>query len=334
MAETTTPRLMAAAKEFNIGRDTLIDFLAGKGFNKEDLKPTAKLTEEMYHSLQQEFQGDKVAKIKSNQIDLPKGSVEAKRKKEDEAVLFRKDPKKASREEPVAPVVEEPKVVKAEEPKKPKAEEPKKEPEITKIEAPDIEGPKIIDKIDLSSIDSSTRPKKTSKKKTETAAQKEEPVVAEDKVGETEPGVPAETEKAEEANTIENIRAEKIEGPRILGKIELPVEADKPKQLDEKRKRKRIPIEKRDTGRPATSPGTPVQRESRPGGAGRPILRRDQRGPAGGNRGNTTPREQKEIDKKEIQEKIRETQAKLAGTGGRGKSLKAKYRRARREENA
>ena len=153
MAETTTPRLMAAAKEFNIGKDTLVDFLVGKGFSKDDLKPTSKLTEDMYRSLQQEFQGDKVAKIKSNQIDLPKGSVEAKRKKEDETVLFRKDPKKkVVKEEPVV-VVEEVKPVV-------KIEEPKKEPEIIKIEAPDIEGPKVIDKIDLSPIDSSTRPKK------------------------------------------------------------------------------------------------------------------------------------------------------------------------------
>jgi translation initiation factor IF-2 len=43
-------------------------------------------------------------------------------------------------------------------------------------------------------------------------------------------------------------------------------------------------------------------------------------------------RESREIDEKEIQNKIRETQAKLAGQGGRGKSLKAKYRRARRDE--
>src|SRR5579863_6122879 len=105
MAETTTLRLMAAAKEFNVGKDTLVDFLVSKGFSKDDLKPTSKLTEEMYRSLQQEFQGDKVARIKSNQIDLPKGSVEAKRKKEDETVLFRKDPKKIVKEEP--PVVEE-----------------------------------------------------------------------------------------------------------------------------------------------------------------------------------------------------------------------------------
>jgi translation initiation factor IF-2 len=333
MAETTTPRLMAAAKEFNIGRETLVDFLVGKGFSKDDLKPTAKLTEDMYRSLQQEFQGDKVAKIKSNQIDLPKGSVEAKRKKEDEAVIFRKDPKKTPvKEEPV--LVEEPRTLKVEEPKKQKVEEPKKEPEIIKMEVPDIEGPKVIDKIDLSSIDSSTRPKKSSRKKQpEEAAAKETQKPAAEKKAAEQTVEASESEKAEENNNVENIRAEKIEGPRIIGKIDLPAENEKPKLADERRKRKRIPIEKRDTGRPAGN-GTPVQREGRPGAAGRPILRRDLRNAGATNRSNTTPREQKEIDKKEIQEKIRETQAKLAGTGGRGKSLKAKYRRARREENA
>src|SRR3954462_9579029 len=91
MAETTTPRLMAAAKEFNVGKDTLVDFLLARGFNKDDLKPTSKLSEEMYRSLQQEFQSDKVAKLKSDQIDLPKGAVEARKRKEDEQILFRKE---------------------------------------------------------------------------------------------------------------------------------------------------------------------------------------------------------------------------------------------------
>ncbi len=45
-------------------------------------------------------------------------------------------------------------------------------------------------------------------------------------------------------------------------------------------------------------------------------------------------KEDKLIDEKEIQEKIRETQAKLAGAGGRGKSLKAKMRREKRQEQA
>src|SRR6185436_13496819 len=60
-------------------------------------------------------------------------------------------------------------------------------------------------------------------------------------------------------------------------------------------------------------------------------------GHGGGNRRpdpRNAPREVKEIDKKEIQEKIRQTQAKLAGSGGRGKSLKAKYRREKRQELA
>ena len=84
MAETlTTPRLMAAAKEFNIGKDTLVDFLVGKGFDKDELKPTAKLTEAMYRALQAEFQSDKVAKQKAVQIDLPKGAAAETKKKKD-----------------------------------------------------------------------------------------------------------------------------------------------------------------------------------------------------------------------------------------------------------
>jgi translation initiation factor IF-2 len=120
MAETlTTPRLMAAAKEFNIGKDTLVDFLVGKGFDKDDLKPTSRLTEEMYRALQAEFQSDKVAKQKAVQIDLPKGpAAETKKKKDEEEINFRKEEKparsegkQAKKEEAPAPApapVEEP----------------------------------------------------------------------------------------------------------------------------------------------------------------------------------------------------------------------------------
>ncbi len=47
MLELKLPRLLAAAKEFNVGQDTIVDYLVGKGFNKEELKPTAKLSEDM-----------------------------------------------------------------------------------------------------------------------------------------------------------------------------------------------------------------------------------------------------------------------------------------------
>lgn len=384
---------MAAAKEFNIGKDTLIEFLSGKGFSKDDLKPTSKLSEDMYRSLQLEFAGDKVAKIKSDQIDLPKGgSADARKKKDEEEILFRKEtiaPKKAVEEvkppevAPVAataPPVAPPK----EEPKAPE----EKAPEISKVEAPEIEGPKVLDKIDLSTIDSSTRPKKGTKKKEEAKEEpvKEEPVaipeavvetkpvaeeapvvvnqdkVTETKVEETEV-IPAQEEDSQ-APLIENIRAEKLEGPKILGKIELPVDSDtRPKPNEEKRKRKRIPIDKK--GEPFVARHQPGQNQGQghPGaqqpGTGQPprrpglgIVKRDpSAGPiqpnrGGGNaggfkRGNAPQRggvaarrEVKEIDKKEIQDKIRETQAKLAGAGGRGKSLKAKYRREKRQESA
>jgi translation initiation factor IF-2 len=366
MAETTTLRVMAAAKEFNVGKDTLVDFLVGKGFSKDDLKPTSKLTEEMYRSLQQEFQGDKVAKIKSDQIDLPKGSsVEAKKKKEDEAILlFKKDIKKETKEEPApAPV---PEIV---EPPKPEIiiEEKKEEPVLVKLEAPEIEGPKVLDKIDLSGIDSSTRPKKIIKKKPEKEVKVEkiaEPVkeelkpeiIAEPKkeepeiIAEEKPEIINEAEE-EGQGQIENIKADKIEGPKILGKIDLPVDSDtRPKPAEEKRKRKRIPIEKKSRGNVPNNnntgggSGTGVQKTEDRGGGGRfPIKKNDRSATGGGTGGGGRrpdtkpshhPREVKEIDQKEIQEKIRQTQAKLAGSGGRGKSLKAKYRRAKRDELA
>ncbi|RFM29997.1 translation initiation factor IF-2 [Deminuibacter soli] len=351
MSELKLPRVLAAAKEFNVGQDTLVEFLVGKGFNRDDLKSTAKLSEPMYRALQQEFQGDKVAKNKADLIEIPKGMQGEKRKKEEEEQVFRKDEKKvvvkeektekaeqpAEEQAPPSPVKETPPPppVVAEEPKPvaqqpvtpvaPVAQEPvaqpepkpvqveaEKEPAIVKVQAPEIAGPKILDKIDLSAIDSSTRPKKVEKRteeeekpvvkkeeapaapvqETKPAPVAEKPVVAEQpqqvqqtppvaekqeapkqqpqqpvatpQVQREQPPVTAPTVHAPVANTtaptadaaehdevrIENIKAEKIEGPKILGKIELPVDNDTrpkvaPRDRDEKRKRKRIPIDKK-----------------------------------------------------------------------------------------
>lgn len=350
MAELKLPRLLAAAKEFNVGQDTIIDFLIGKGFPKDELKPTSKLSEDMYRALQQEFQSDKAAKMKSDQVDLPKGAVsEAKKKKEEEEILFKKEekaPAKAKKEVP-APATEEPKVAAEEEKpakvKTPKEEQPKEE-EVIKLEAPEIEGPKIVKKIDLSAIDSSTRPKKIVKAKKveeakpeaeETPKAKSKKTKKEEVVEEVAPVkeevTPAVTEE-EQPPVIENIEVEKLTGPKILGKIELPVDSDTRPVKDEKKKRKRIPIEKKDTHREIF---INKDADKKPGGGG--GFNRDNRGRtgAGGNRrDNRGRREEKLIDEKEIQEKIRETQAKLAGGGGKGKSLKAKLRREKRQELA
>lgn len=341
MAETlTTPRLMAAAKEFNIGKETLVDFLVGKGFDRDELKPTAKLSEEMYRALQAEFQSDKVAKLKSAQIDLPKGSAaEAKKKKDEEEILFRKEEKKTVKkdETPAPPRVTEPEQeIPAPQP------EPLKEPEVVKLEAPEIEGPKIVNKIDLNEIDSSTRPKKTSAKKSKKEKKEK---VEETPVEEPAPQIEEVTQTStEEEPQIENIRAEKIEGPKILGKIDLPVDSDTRPKQDEKRKRKRIPIEKKD--QPQGFQKSSDQHNSTGGGGGRfTIQKNDGRGRGGqqqggnrfgpgggrGQRPTFAKREDKQIDEKEIQRKIQETQAKLSGGGG--KKVKAK-RRDRKNEAA
>src|SRR4026208_229918 len=117
MSEVNTPRLMAAAKEFNIGKDTLIDFLVSKGFNSDDLKPTSKLAEDMYRVLQTEFQQDKAAKQKAEQIDLPKNATaEQKKKRDEEDISIRKKEAAKIKETPPPPPppppapVEEPKV--------------------------------------------------------------------------------------------------------------------------------------------------------------------------------------------------------------------------------
>ena len=326
MAEVNTPRVMAAAKEFNIGTGTLTDFLVSKGFETADLKPSSKISEEMYRVLQIEFQPDKAAKQKAEQVDLPKNAVTDFKKRRDEQDLsFTK--KEAPKTKEVAPVIEEHATEKTAESPAVTAskavEELPVQPDITKIEAPEVEAPKIVDKIDLSTIDSSTRPKKSAKKKepvakTSTAKQKEKEKTKEETAEENQPAPgPAKVEPA----VITNIKSVKLEGPKILGKIDLPANNEiKPKPIDERRKRKRIIVDKK---QPEHPPGN-FQRPQSP----RPPARFNRNAPA------HSRREEKEIDQKEIQDKIKETQAKLAGSGGRGKSLKAKYRKAKREEAA
>ncbi len=397
---------MAAAKEFNIGKETLVDFLVGKGFSKDDLKPTSKLSDGMYRALVAEFQSDKVAKLKSEQIDLPKGAAaEAKRKRDEEDLSFRKDEKKiiVKKEEPavVEQVAEQSAPVAVPEPviETPPAPVAAIEPEITKVEAPELEAPKVLDKIDLSAIDSSTRPKKTTKKPKaapapveplQVVASTEESDIAAPQIG-AEPQVVHEVvveapamqvesfepqteevetaEENEESLVIENIKADKIEGPKVLGKIDLPVDNDTRPKVDEKRKRQRIPIKKQEGSQPQgfqrAQSGQQAQGgggfgPSRPGGGGGTIQIKPniggqaQGGSKPGGRGGTkpgqggggrftptpggnrfAPREDKQIDEKEIQRKIQETQAKLSGGSGRGgRNIKAKLRREKRQEMA
>ena len=405
---TNTPRLLNAAREFNIGKDTLIEFLESKGFKRDDLTPTAKLTEQMYRVLQSEFQQDKAAKEKAQKIELSKGAgvTEPKKKRDEEDLSIKKKEtvavvtppfEKAVEVKPVEVVVPVVEIPKEEKPIELKPVEKIREPiaeipviektvteapkvELTKIDVPELEAPKVVTKIDLDAIDSSTRPKKATKKVAEktfvTTPKVEVYAVAEKPVAIVAEPIMAEPEKVDEPAInapaiIENIKADKLEGPKILGKIELPVDNDtRPKRDDDKRKRKRIPMERKpgapphqgqgggtghaprpainDQNRNRPNTGAPPA-GSRPGGSsgvnrtsGAPGTNRPGGTQGGGsNRFNNNRTaapaarsQDREIDAKEIQDKIKETQAKLSGGGGRGKSLKAKYRKAKRDELA
>lgn len=437
---SNTPRLLAAAKEFNIGRETLVEFLTDKGFEISS-NPSTKLSEQMYHALQVEFAQDKKDKQRSEGIALPKGplldnikktkedlDITAKDRKEEPPVKAAEVKPKPAEEKPkekpaevkvpepakvvvpepvkevpaapvaaapAAPVAEpaEPEVkpkkaaAKKEEaaPEKPVAEEP----EHLDVKAPKIGGPNIIGKIDLDQLNLESRPKKGAAKKPvaakEPAKKEAKPKVEKEaEQEETAPvaavvapvEVPAPAPVAEEktvtpeddaATKREHIemKAPKLEGPKIIGRIELPVSQPSGNRPDnrEKRKRKRIPVDKKpDPARPDTAnrdrslppgqrpplgPNTGRERDRRPpgtqpgqrpdnrgGGTGRPVGR----DAAGGDR-RGAPRsapmtaQQQEIDTKAIQDKIRETQAKLTGST-RSKNLKAKYRRNKRDEMA
>lgn len=414
--ENTTPRLLAAAKEFNIGKETLIEFLTNKNFEVNASNPNTKLTEEMYFALQAEFAKDKLVKKKSDEIALPKGQGAESRKKaaEPEAIAppapapekvappVKEEPKKAAPEVPAPEKKEEKPVVK-------KAPAPQQEEEgeaaPVEVKTPKVEGPNILGKINLDDLNQSTRPRKSAKKKEDEPEEKatakkaakekaseeaveeketakkvkadkkepvaeEAPVVAEQEiVPEPEPSAPAPpVADSPDDNKQEHIemKAPRLEGPKIIGKIELPVSnpADS-RDSREKRNRKRIPVQKkpesfRPDQRGGTTPGTTGSGTyNRPGGgaapgsrpgAGAPGGRSGDRGgfdrnrPGQGNNGDRRggqqggsrfqPQQPQEIDAKQIQKKIHETQSKLAGAvGGRGasKAQKAKYRRDKRE---
>lgn len=412
MSELKLPRLLAAAKEFNIGRDTLIDFLVKKGFNKDDLKDTAKLSEQQYYALQAEFSSDKAAKGKADAIEIPKSHVGDLRKRKDEediSIAKKEAPKTApvkqeTTPEPEVETTPEPEIFRVEKPEvkltiveeapkpapietpiieavaettQPVVEEKPAETVISRIEAPELEGPKILNKIDLSAIDNSTKPKKGAPKpapKANTEAPKPPaptPIV-EAKVTEA----PKPVEQPQQQNnpseqpsaTIENIEVEKLTGPKILGKIQLPVDNDtRPKpgfnaRANEAQKRKRTPIDKkgsniqhvdlRGNNNNNNQQGGGFNRNNNQQGGGGFNRNNQQggnrnnnqqgggfnRGGQGNNRNNNRPndnrRDDKEIDKKEIQDKIRETQARLAGNTNKGKSIKAKNRRDKRREAA
>ena len=273
--EVKNIRLSKAAREFNVGTSTIVEFLAKKGMSI-DPSPNTKLTPEQYALVVKEYQGEKEVKKNADQL----GNIAFKGKTI--TVETTEKPKVIEEEEEIVSIKSNilPKTEVKEE--KPKAEKPKEEQ--PKAEKPKDDSVKdaiklnVVGKIDLDGgkkgngqpqnaekKEEKQQPKPQSKEEKpvqpEKPKQPEKPIEPEKPV---QPEKPAQPEKpvqpekpqpaqpAQPAASTGNddnfipTKFKKLEGPKIVDKIELPVEhkgkgkPQAPAAGDKKKKRKRI----------------------------------------------------------------------------------------------
>ncbi len=351
-----TQRLGKAAGELNVGISTIVDFLASKG-QTIDSNPNTKLDPEQYDMLRTQFAADQNLKEQSKMSAV-------KREKRETITLrdIKEDPKPHDDEDdfdssvleqaksaPIAtPKVETPK---AEEPAaarpEPAVEKPAEEekPKVTEpVVQPTDGGIQVIGKIDLDKLNTKTRPDKRKKEdgpidKSDYPKPPVAPVVSEKEATEEKAKEKPATEP-EAPKEIETIRVErqKLSGPTVLGKIELPVE--KPKSVgssrpgDDRKKRKRI--KKVDVAKtPGANPqgGQGGQGGNRTGGPGQGGNRTGGGNfNRGGNNFRKGPIDKPAVSEQDIQKEIKDTLARLSSQGGKSKA--SKNRRAKRDDRA
>ena len=321
MADANKPvRLNKIAREFNLGIQTIVDFLASKGM-EVDAKPNTKIDAEAYALIRSNFQDEKAAKEKAvssaNRAVVDRESVtlasarktaapQEEAEVEIDLSIFQKSQQQpeVERIEPEAPAEAAP------------APEEKAAAAPAAPESDTASPVKVLGKVDLDAVAKKPKAKTKAEKeaekeklaqksaeiaKKEAAAQAAEKAAAEKAAAEEKAAKP-EAPKVEKIET----KIEKLSGPTVVGKIELPVEKKKTaadKSDDNKRKRKRITK-------------VDVERQARTAGG--------QRGDRGRGRRNEP---KKEVSQADIQKEIKETLARLSG--GK-KSNAAKMRRAKR----
>lgn len=358
-------RLIKIAKELNVGTSTIVDFLVDNGFDIEN-KPTAKVSDEMIAELTKEFQGSMNIKQEADQLII--GVRPATKKEADEKPvappLVESPPKPEPEPEPVinAPTPEpepepEPEVVEeVEEVVSPEIEASAEEEPAPKV------GLTIKGKIDLEELN---KPKKKKEEVVEEEIVEEpEPEVVEEPKAVEEPKEEAapvkEEAKADEGEetpapavdyTVDQmdkkdmVRAEtpQLKGLKILGKID----TDKLKKPKKKKKTEQPSKPAKSTPGPSkTDPPKTDSKSTKSTGTGReddaPKRRKrrrkkvsigdapNQRQRHGQNRRGGKKEEVKEVSQKEIDEKIKQTMARLSGGG---KKKRQKLRRDNRDRH-
>ena len=242
MAERKAIRLSKAAREFNVGISTIVDFLGKKGY-AIDSNPNSKLDPELYDLLEEEYSSDLNVKKESEKLTLKNlrerqetlslDDVKDSAEPEESEELIITD-HTASNVDTAPPAVEKTADKPAGEPvpekKKPSVEVPDEEPKSVKEEqkAPDEKekkkaekeepasgeegkAPKVLGKIDLDSMNQKTRPAKKSRVKSEDAESKEEEKKEKSKKADAAVEAKAESEVAEPEDKEEEKVASKSE---------------------------------------------------------------------------------------------------------------------------
>ena len=344
MSENKVQRLSKVAKELNVSVSTITEFLKTKG-HKIDSNPMAKISEEVYEILSKEYQSEKQAKEEAKQV------TSTAREKKDSIILDTEIKK-------TAPVVKEDKeiIIKNVQNNEPIKKEVPKEEEIIKAEKKDVKIT-VVSKIDLDSLNTKTKPAKKTKeekeeekkeevkkatkgKSTKTIKEEEPPVVVAAKIEEIPPVVVAakiEEVKEEPKEDFYETKIDKLEGPKIMGKIDLPVKEDRKKPVasssasfdaDKKKKRKRIKKSFGGTtigetlgGTTPNAPGTVTNNQGQ-------VRKVYEQRPNNPNYKGKKSNVKVELNPDQIQAQIKETLARLSGAG---KSKASKHRRSKRD---
>ncbi|MBL7937177.1 MAG: translation initiation factor IF-2 [Bacteroidia bacterium] len=359
MSDAKTMRLSKVAKEFNLSLGKITEFLAAKGRPVEN-NPNAKIGDEEYSLLSKEFSGDKSAKEEAQHVGLSLSKLkresivvedtkaikarelEELREKEILAAAAAKAAEEKRKTEELAKLKAEKEAAEAL-----KASQPAEpvEPTVEVTESANvISGPKVLGKVDLSSLNQKTKPDKKSKKEkedekaaeekaakaTKSKKKKEEEDAAAVEVKPIVVETPEIAEAPEEQKEVFHETVyQKLDGPKIMGKIELPVikETKKatpgtgPGSLADKKKRKRI------------RKGGMSQEEIKKVGTEQAQIAKDRAKEKYGD-----PRAKKPAAREarpaltdvEIQAQIKETLARLSNKGSKSKA--SKYRRDKRDD--
>ncbi|TDK46014.1 translation initiation factor IF-2 [Algoriphagus formosus] len=328
MSEEKMMRLGALARKLNVGTATLVETLGKKGHEVQD-NPNSKISMEQVELLNREFRSSAQEKEEASHLSIGKRhetvTLEPEPKPEPEpAPAPAPTPAPAPKEEvpaPTPPKKEEPKAA-PEEPKAPEAEKTDK----ADIEAPKLEGIKVLGKIDLPQKtdhkkggrhekQSRPAPAKPTPAPQKPKEEKKAPTVAKPQPKEEVKPVapkPAQPEQPKKEELI-SAKADNLKGLTVLGKIELPAE----------KKKKGGPVASSDER--ARDKKRPRKRIDKGGNRNRNQGDRNQKGAPKGQQGRN---QKAEPTQKEIQDQIKQTLARLQG----GKSGSKKSRRDKKAE--